>query len=216
MGPRSADDDPPGVAAFEVEAGDTIILLSKAIFRGPCVPIEEVAFAAALHTSPAVLAERLVQLAFAKPDTPYAAVAVLRFDAIDVAVEIDRLIDEYEPDPRHGARLRGWAREQRALPVSFDMGGVLGMRPDGSVLSVSWDDPGSTREEPSPVAHAAATIGASQKYAALKTLGPRRPSDAEPCTACTSFRPNAGERQGCPLCWYLGWRPPTAPLWFRL
>jgi hypothetical protein len=208
MGPRSADDDPPGVAVFEVEASDTILLLSKAIFRGPCVPIEEAAFAAAIHTSPAVLAERLVELAFGNQDAPYAAVAVLRFDSIDVAVEIDRLIDDYEPDPRHGAWLGDWAREQRALPVSFDMGGAFGMRRDGSVLSVSWDDPsGSTREERSPVAHAAATLGASRTYAALKTLGPRRPSLAEPCTACTSFGPNAGERGGCPVCLYLGWRP---------
>ena len=43
------------------------------------------------YTSPAALAECLADVVFANDDSPYAAVAILRFDAIDVPGEIDRL-----------------------------------------------------------------------------------------------------------------------------
>ncbi len=85
IGPGATDQDPPSFATFHVGAGDTIILLSKAIYRGPCVPVDAAAFAAATHPSPSALAERLVELAFANDDAPYAAVGVLRFDDVDVA-----------------------------------------------------------------------------------------------------------------------------------
>jgi hypothetical protein len=214
IGPRGLDQDPPDLTVVEATAGDTIILLSRAAFR-PCVPIEEAAFAAAAHASPAALAERLAELAFANTDSPYAAVAVLRLDDADVGSAIDRLIDEYQPDARHGDWLREWSLQNRALPVVFEMGGVLGMKRDGSIVSVSWDDPvGSTREETSGVAHLAAVVGASQKYAALATLAPRRPVDAEDCSQCALLNRESDNPRGCPICWYLGWRPPTPPTWF--
>jgi hypothetical protein len=125
LGHRAANQDPPAVATFQLQAGDTLVLLSKANFRGPRVPASEAAFAAAAYSSPAILAERLADLAFANEDAPYAATAVLRFDEVDVESEIERLIDRYEPDPRHGTWLRDWARSHRALPVTFDMGGVI-------------------------------------------------------------------------------------------
>jgi hypothetical protein len=214
IGASAPDHEPPATVVWDGIAGDTIILLSKANFRGPCVPVEEAAFAAAIHASPAALAQRLAEAAFANSDTPYAAVAVLRLDDVDVGSAIDRLIDEYQPDPRHGEWLRDWSREHRALPVAFDMGGVLGMRRDGSVVSVSWDDPtGSTREETSGAAHLAAVVGASQKYALLATLAPRRPLDAKPCSQCAILNPGSDVPHGCPACWYLGWQPPAPPPW---
>jgi hypothetical protein len=97
IGPRATEQDAPTFAAFEVEAGDTVILLSRAHFRGTCVPAGEAAFAAAVYACPEVLAARLGDLAFANEDSPYAAVAIIRFDAFDVGPEIDRLIDEFEP-----------------------------------------------------------------------------------------------------------------------
>jgi len=197
--------------------GDTIILLSKALLRGTCVPAGEAAFAAAVYACSEVLAARLGDLAFANEDSPYAAVVVIRFDAFDVGREIDRLIDEFQPDPRHGEWLRSWAREHRALPAAFDMGGVMGMRRDGTVVSVAWDDPeGSTREETAALAHVAAIIGASRNYSSLKDLAPKRPADAAECPACESLEPTTEEHRGCPTCWYLGWTPPKAPPWFYL
>gem|GEM_PF-1380101 len=213
FGPR-ADQDPPDVTVFDAQAGDTLLLLSKAALSGPCLPPEEAAFAAAAYASPAALAERLADVAFRNEKTPFAAVVALRFDAVDVSAELDRLIAAYEPDPGHGAWLRAWARTERALPVSFDMGGVIGLRRDGSVVSVAWDDPGSTREETSDAAHLATTIGASRKYPALRTLAAVRPPHAKACPHCEEFRVSTSGAEGCPMCWYLGWVPPNPPPWF--
>ena len=91
------------------------------------------------------------------------------------------------------------------------------MKRDGSVVSVSWDDPkGSTREETSSAIHLAAVVGASHKYATLATLTPRRPLDAEPCSHCATLNLGTDVPRGCPMCWYLGWRPPAPPPWFQL
>ena len=83
IGAGSPDQDPPDFMVMEATAGDAIILLSRANLGGPCVTVEEAAFAAAAHASPAVLAERLAELAFANTDSAYAAVAVLRLDDVD-------------------------------------------------------------------------------------------------------------------------------------
>ena len=213
FGPH-ANKDLPDVAVFDAQAGDTLLLVSKAALSGPCLAPEEAAFAAAAYASPEALAERLTDVAFRNESTPFAAVVALRFDAVDVSAELDRLIAAYEADPRHGAWLGAWARTERALPVSFDMGGVVGLRRDGSVVSVAWDDPGSTREDTSDAAQLAATIGASRNYPALRTLAPARPPHAKACPHCAKFRVTPGGAEGCPMCWYLGWVPPNPPPWF--
>src|SRR5690606_33505435 len=159
------------------------------------------------------LAERLAEVAFAETDTSYAAVVALRFDDIDFGSTLDRLIDTFEPDPRHGEWVREWSQRERAIPVVFDMGGVLGMKRDGTVISVPWDEPhGALREETSSVAHMAAVIGAAQKYPELKTLAPNRPSDAPDCPQCAVLNPDGS--RGCPVCWQLGWLPRTPPSWW--
>src|SRR5690606_27491269 len=102
----------------------------------------------------------------------------------------------------------------RALPVGFDMGGVLGLKTDGSVVSVAWDDPDhSTREETTPAVHLAAAIGAAQKYPSLSTLAPRRPRGAPDCTHCEELQ--SSPLRGCRLCWYWGWDPPEAAEWLH-
>jgi len=212
FGPR-ANQDAPDVAVFDAQAGDTLLLLSKAALSAHLAP-EEAAFAAAAYASPAALAARLTDVAFRNASAPFAAIVALRFDAVDVSEELDRLIAAYEPGARHGAWLRAWARTERALPVSFDMGGVAGLRRDGSVVSVAWDKPDSTREETSDAAHLAATIGASRNYPALRTLAPSRPPHANACPHCEEFRVPPSGAEGCPMCWYLGWVPPNPPPWF--
>jgi hypothetical protein len=195
-----------------MEAGDTLLLLSRSALRGPCVNADDAAFAATGHANPTALADRLAEIALVETETPYAAVVAIRFDDIDVGTTIDRLIDEYEPDPRHGEWVRAWSHQERALPVVFDMGGVLGMRRDGTVISVPWDEPTRrARTETAGVAHLAAVIGAGLKYRELATLSPARLSDAEECRQCVVL--NTDGQRGCPVCWQLGWLPPTPPSW---
>lgn len=74
----SADTGPVSTLSMPVRAGDTLVLLSRAVFHGPCVSPERVAFEAQQDEDPAALAERLAELGFASSDTPYAAVIVLR------------------------------------------------------------------------------------------------------------------------------------------
>ena len=109
-----ANKDLPDVAVFDAQAGDTLLLVSKAALSGPCLAPEEAAFAAAAYTSPEALAERLTDVAFRNESTPFAAVVALRFDAVDVSAELDRLIAAYEPDPRHGAWLKCSSRSSRS------------------------------------------------------------------------------------------------------
>jgi len=209
---KDAPEAPPDYLAATVDAGDTLLLLSRSAFRGACGSIDDAAFAAAGHASPTVLAERLADVAFAETDTPYAAVVALRFDNVDIGATIERLIDALETDPRHGEWVCARSRQERVLPVVFDMGGILGMKSDGTVISIPWDKPGgTTHEETSGVAHVAATIGAAQKYPELKTLAPARPPDVPDCPQCAVLNPDGS--RGCPVCWQLGWLPPTPPSW---
>lgn len=71
---------PPDHLAFTIERGDTLLLLSRAVFRGPCVPLDDAARAAVRHGDPTALAEHLAEAGFTSNDTPYAAVIALRFD----------------------------------------------------------------------------------------------------------------------------------------
>lgn len=75
-------DLPPDYLATEVTAGDTIVLLSRAPFRGPCVPVEDVAAATARTRTPSALAEQLADIGFVNSEAPYSAVAALRLEAL--------------------------------------------------------------------------------------------------------------------------------------
>ncbi|WP_426749812.1 hypothetical protein [Myxococcus sp. Y35] len=198
---------------MESVSGDTLLLMSRSAIRDSSVFVDDAAFVAAGYASPTVLADRLAEVAFTAPNVPYAAVVALRLDDVDVGSMLDRLIDEYEPTPVHGEWVRAWSQQERALPVVFDMGGILGMKRDGTIVGIPWDGPDrATREETSSTAHLAAVIGAARRYPELATLGPRRPSDAQECPRC-AVKGSDGQHS-CPVCWQLGWLPPTPPVWF--
>jgi hypothetical protein len=209
--------DPPGFAAFQLQPGATVVLLNRAALDG-VLSAKDVAFAAGLYTSPGHLADRLAQLVISEDEAPHAAIAVLRYDAIDVPATIERLIDAYEPEPRYGAALKTWAHQVRALPITFatSPGPIYGLRRDCSVVAIGALEAhaSATWRERSPIAHAAALIGASRLVPELRALAPARPLDALPCPACAP-EPRAELPRGCAQCWYLGWQLPDAPAWFR-
>lgn len=72
---------PPDYLAAEVDAGDTLIMLSRIPFHGPCVPIKDAAAMAAGASSASALAEHLTHMGLPDETSGYAAVAVLRIDA---------------------------------------------------------------------------------------------------------------------------------------
>lgn len=71
------DSTPPSTLSFRICAGDTLVLLSRAVFHGPCVAPERVALEAGARADPDELAERLAELGSGATDTPYSAVIVL-------------------------------------------------------------------------------------------------------------------------------------------
>ncbi len=81
IGPGAPDQELPAIATFEITAGDTVILLSKPSVHGKSLLGRDVAAAAFALPTPTVLVEKLAHLCFRDEAAPYAAVAVLRFDA---------------------------------------------------------------------------------------------------------------------------------------
>jgi hypothetical protein len=81
IGPKVPDADPPDYLTTTLEADDMLVVLSRAAFRGPCVPARAVAALAASIKEPSVLATQLADAAFGNSDAAYAAVAVLRMEA---------------------------------------------------------------------------------------------------------------------------------------
>jgi hypothetical protein len=94
-----------------------------------------------------------------------------------------------------------WQRDMAVqfggLGVYGDIGGALVLRPDGSVLSVGWDD--EVASEPSPGWRVIALAAASYWYPELAALAPERPPTARPCWKCGG--------PGCESCFGMGWLP---------
>ena len=82
IGPRADDREPPSFASFEVAAGDTLLVMSRAALRSG-VTVEEAAAATAGHPSPVAVSEYLADLALSRGSPAYVAVAVLQFEAIE-------------------------------------------------------------------------------------------------------------------------------------
>jgi hypothetical protein len=67
-------------AQFLAEAGDSLVLVSKSNFGGPCVSPSEIARLVGEDSSPAELADRIAGVGYTDEGTPFAAVAVIRID----------------------------------------------------------------------------------------------------------------------------------------
>ncbi len=106
--------------------------------------------------------------------------------------------------------VRRIAEEMNLLPVVLDMGGCLGLRPNGEVASFVWDDPQTLRTEHGIRIRNLAYHQASLRYGALKWLKPQRPHDAVVCShcsgsgRCSTFPLPLADRIIC-YCGGLGW-----------
>jgi hypothetical protein len=197
------DREPPSMASFALAPGDTLIVVGH---KRP--PVDELAIAAGGFLSPAALAGRI---ASASDAAPFTAALVARVDSFDLASTIEILVAGYVPDPRHGADLGDWARAQGALPVWFDIGGMLAVRGDGSVLSRDWEEPERVVPEDDPMWHRVVSVVAA-RHPALAALAPARPAEAADCWLCVKKEfAVAGAR--CPGCQGLGWELPALPAW---
>jgi len=114
-----------------------------------------------------------------------------------LAARISSLVEAH----RLGQTSHDWQRDIAtrfgALGVYGDIGGALMVRPDGSVLSMGWD------EEQASAApdgwRIIALAAASYRFPELFDLAPERPPTARPCWKC--------EGSGCEYCFGMGWLP---------
>jgi hypothetical protein len=101
--------------------------------------------------------------------------------------------------------------EERVLPLSWDMGGVLTMNASGDVISFLWDDTLHGQIEFDPRIRNIAFFQGSKKYPELQSLI-EKPEDARICPYCsgTGIAPYAEKLNtddiGC-YCGGLGWIP---------
>ncbi len=111
--------------------------------------------------------------------------------------------------------LRAVAAEVQLLPVLLDIGGCLGLRPSGEVVSFVWDEPPLLRAEQEDRIRNLVYYQASLKYPALAALAPCRPADALVCShcggsgRCSGLGPDLVDRILC-YCGGLGWIPNEA------
>lgn len=129
------------------------------------------------------------------------------------AAEFERLLREVSTDwPDDPMNLSSIAGCHGFLPLSLDAGGVVGLKRDGSIVCVNWEDPGQEK----PIVRArerdSALIDGATRYEFLKALLPVRSSNEDVCSECrgTGKHPLAVaanvDNVVC-LCTGLGWIP---------
>jgi len=120
----------------------------------------------------------------------------------------EELIRRLTEEARRSGRW-DWEREAAArtggLPVYATMGGILVIRPDGTVV---WmlDDSGTVEEVREEGWRLVALTHAVQKYPELKSLAPVRPAGATECKACGGRGWVLLESVVCGDCSSTGWR----------
>ena len=80
--------------------------------------------------------------------------------------------------------LRRLAAELNVLPMFLDFGGCYGIRPNGEIVSFSWDEPYKLDVENDPRIWNIVLFQGAKKYPELKELIPTRPPDAVECSDC--------------------------------
>ena len=103
----------------------------------------------------------------------------------DIAERIRGYMNEIQQDwGNHPTEVARIAERAGAIPLVLDAGGFYALRPDGTVVEISWDTPESAVAIHSARLRDIALKGGSERYPALLKLLPQRPSDSMPCPQC--------------------------------
>jgi hypothetical protein len=108
--------------------------------------------------------------------------------------------------------LSALARRLGVLPLTWDMGGCMALRPSGEIVAWVWHEEDHLRTENSPLEQHRAIFQGAAKFIELKPFLPHRPLDAGPCPTCggsgiVSGVPAAFAEQLVCLCGGSGWLP---------
>jgi hypothetical protein len=107
-------------------------------------------------------------------------------------------------------KLRKFAERHQALPAFFDVRGLFMIKPEGIVISVSWDEPDDVRVENEIRIQNIVRFAASKRYPELGSLAPVRTPHAVVCPHCggTGVPPELpGVKNVTCFCGGLGWLP---------
>jgi hypothetical protein len=77
--------------------------------------------------------------------------------------------------------LAALARRLEVLPLTWDMGGCIALRPTGEIVAWLWDEEDGLRPETSRLEQHRAMFQGAAKFDELKRFLPRRPVDATAC-----------------------------------
>jgi hypothetical protein len=108
--------------------------------------------------------------------------------------------------------LRKLAGELNLLPLLLDMGGCIGVRPDGALFAFVWDDPYELMPETDTRVCNIALFNGAQKFPEMMELIPMRPANARECDYCkgsgvvVGLPPDLAKAVRC-YCGGLGWVP---------
>ena len=97
-----------------------------------------------------------------------------------------------------------------ALPLYQDVSGCLALRPDGSVVSVQWQNPEASFREVEPAFRIAALVSGRPLYPELSELLPTRAPGTPDCGNCEG-RGELAEGGVCGVCHGLGFVTAPAP-----
>jgi hypothetical protein len=76
------------------------------------------------------------------------------------------------------------ARRLEVVPLTWDMGGCIALRPTGEIVTWVWDEEERLHAETSRLEQHRAMFQGAAKFPELKPFLPRRPVDANRCPGC--------------------------------
>ena len=103
------------------------------------------------------------------------------------------------------------AERHQLLPLSADLGGVVGLLRDGRIVEIGWDDNAPAAIDDARRCDISLLLGA-KRYSELGALIPQRSSDADNCEVCGGtgglvLRGESLAQLTCGNCGGLGWIP---------
>ncbi|WP_163870938.1 hypothetical protein [Myxococcus eversor] len=120
---------------------------------------------------------------------------------------LQQWLEQFLLNPSESADQRQLARESGALPLYGDLGGLIAIHPDGTVLTYEWET--SRSEVTDERWTVVALTNGCRKHPELRELLPPRTASALDCATCTGTG-SLAHSVTCGTCLGLGWHEPEA------
>jgi len=132
---------------------------------------------------------------------------------------IEATLEDYKSNPEPDVLkfdpsldMRELAGQLNLLPLLLEMGGCVGIRPNGEFFSLVWDEPYELISESDTRVCNIALFEGAKRYPGIMELIPPRPENARECEYCNGsgtvidLPPDLAQNIRC-YCGGLGWVP---------